>query len=91
MRTFEIPGCASLLVAERTPVHEEMFEDGKGALFFSTPEECVSRLKEILPKPELCAQIGKVAYEKCKSKNWMIEQQMQVLLNEIDSQYLSGK
>ena len=88
MRTFEVPGCAGLLVAERTAVHEELFEDGKEAVFFSTPGQCVDKLKQLLENPAICAEIGQAAYEKCKQRNWMIEQEMQVLLNEIQSQYL---
>jgi spore maturation protein CgeB len=88
MRTFEIPGCARLLVAERTATHEEIYENRKEAIFFTSPEECVDELKHLLAKPALCDEIGLAAYEKCKRNNWMIEQEMQVLLNEIETQYL---
>lgn len=38
-RTFEIPACGGLLVAERTDEHAEIFEDYRSAALFSNEEE----------------------------------------------------
>lgn len=43
-RTMEIPASRGLLVAERTPEHESLYEDGREALFFSNEDELVDKL-----------------------------------------------
>jgi spore maturation protein CgeB len=83
MRTFEVPACAGTLLAERTPTHEALFEEEKEAMFFSSPEECATKIKLLLVDPGKCRTIGENAYQRCVRNNYTLESQMNDLLNRL--------
>lgn len=85
MRTYEVPGCAGLLLAERTPKHEELFREGYEAEFFSTPEECMIKLMNLLPKQEQCRIMGEASYYRFVKNNLTIEARMLVFLKTISA------
>lgn len=58
-RSLEIPYCGSVLIAERTSDHLEMFTDGAEALLWSTAEECASQCDLILSNPGLREEISR--------------------------------
>jgi hypothetical protein len=47
-RSMEVPSLGSVLCAERTPEHLELYEEGVEAVFWSSPEECARQCAELL-------------------------------------------
>ncbi len=87
MRTFEVPGCAGVLLAQRTPTHDRLFAEGSEAAFFSTAEECAAKLRVLLNDPGLCRKIGEAANRKCLENGWTLEARMQQLIEELGESF----
>jgi spore maturation protein CgeB len=48
-KSFEIAGCGGFLLAERSEGHMQRFREDEEAVFFSTIEECVEKIRRYLP------------------------------------------
>jgi spore maturation protein CgeB len=44
-RTFEIPAAGAMLLGERTPEHQELFEEDREAVFFGSVEELTDKIR----------------------------------------------
>ena len=58
-RTFEIPACGGLLLAERTERHMKLYKEGIEAEFFNPerPDELVQKTRRLLSDPARSSQI----------------------------------
>jgi spore maturation protein CgeB len=64
-RTFEIPACGSMLLAERTGEHLELFVEHKEAEFFESTEELVDKVRFYCANESLTKRVAAQGYERC--------------------------
>jgi spore maturation protein CgeB len=81
IRMFEVTGAGSLLVTDDKKNIKDLFIPDTEIITYSSPGECISKLKWLLDKPE---EIKKIALEGQQKtlKNHTLEQRVG-LLNEI--------
>lgn len=85
MRTFEIPACGGFLLAERTPTHLELFEEGKEAEFFSTVEECADKSRFYTRNEPARSKIARQGYRRCIASDYSLGGQLSHALQRIVS------
>ncbi len=66
-RSFEIPACGVFLLSERTPVMQEMYQEGKEAEFFDSPEEFLDKVKFYLKNDKVRQRIAEAGFRRVTS------------------------
>jgi hypothetical protein len=82
-KTFEIAGCGSFLLAERSPGHAERFIEDEEAVFFTTLEECAAKIQRWLPDEAGRARIAARGAERAKAGGYHNDGQEQAILERL--------
>ncbi len=82
-RTFEIPACGSMLLADRTDEHVAFFTEGKEAEFFSNKEELIEKVKFYLRNEEVRKKIALNGYQKCRVAGYSYKYRLKAVLDRI--------
>ncbi|MEO5718836.1 MAG: glycosyltransferase [Chthoniobacterales bacterium] len=64
-RTFEIPACGSMLLADRTREHQEFFAEGKEAEFFDSEQECLDKAKFYVRHTDTRVRVAEAGRQRC--------------------------
>jgi spore maturation protein CgeB len=64
-RTFEIPACGSLLLADRTEEHQEFFEEGKEAEFFASCDELLDKVQFYCSNGSARKRVAEGGHRRC--------------------------
>jgi len=79
-RTFEIPACGSLLLADRTDEHREFFEEGEEAEFFGSEEELIDKVRFYTTNEEARATIATAGRRRCERSGYSYLERMRLAL-----------
>jgi hypothetical protein len=82
-RTFEIPACGSLLLADRSDDHAAFFGDGKEAAFFSSREELVDKALFYLRNESARAAVAEAGYRRCLRSGYSYRERLAAVLPRI--------
>jgi len=89
-KAFEITACGGFLLALRTPGHQECFEEGKEAEFFSSVEECAEKIRYYLSHPEEREEIARRGCERSKRSGYDNDAQLSRILARLDEMRPTG-
>lgn len=83
MRTYEVPGCAKLLLAENTPTHREIFDGYADKVLFSTKEECLKKILFLTINQKECESISVDIYRIYKESGRFLDNTMRFFFDSL--------
>ena len=83
-RTFEIPACGSLLLADRTDEHQELFEEGNEAEFFASDEELLDKVNFYRVNERTRERVTRAGYERCSRGEYAYVHRLRYALEAIE-------
>lgn len=83
-RTYEITACGTFMLAQRTPEHMALFEEGKEAEFFSSKEEMLEKIAYYLAHPVARERIAAAGRARCVSGGYDNGQRLAKIMAQIN-------
>ncbi len=83
-KSFEITACAQFLLAERSPGHQDAFEEDREAVFYSSAEECAEKARWYLDHPEERARIAAAGRARAERSGYSNDAQLAKVLAHLD-------
>lgn len=90
-RTMEIPACGSLLMAERTVEHEQLFKDKEEAVFFSSNGELLELCQYYLGHEQERKRLAEAGRRRCLTSGYSNEETIKRVLEKIVTESYNAK
>jgi hypothetical protein len=79
-KSFEIAGCGGFLLAERSDGHRERFREDEEAVFFSTYDECLQKIRRYLPDEPARTRIAAAAQARAHRDGYHNDHQVGLII-----------
>lgn len=79
-RTFEIPACGSMLLADRTEEHRGFFEEGREAEFFSSLDELLDKVQYYISHEGARQAMAAAGRERCLKSGYNYVRRLETVL-----------
>ncbi|HEV2136882.1 MAG TPA: glycosyltransferase [Terracidiphilus sp.] len=90
-RTFEIPACGSMLLADRSDEHREFFDEGKEAEYFSSAEELTDKAEFYSRNDAARERIASAGLRRCETARYAYIYLLNGVLAKITIKQSKGK
>jgi hypothetical protein len=84
-KSFEIAGCGGFLMVERCEGHLSRFIEDQEAVFFSSVEECIQKIKLYLPDESARERIARAGHERAERDGYHNDHQLSLILDRLQS------
>jgi hypothetical protein len=82
-KSFEIAACGGFLLAERSPGHMERFVEDEEAVFFSSYEECLEKIRRYLPDVAARERIAAAGHRRAERSGYSNDAQVERILERV--------
>ena len=84
-KSFEIAGCGGFLLAERSDGHAARFEEDVEAVFFSSIEECVEKIRRYLPDEAARERIAAAGHLRAERDGYHNDRQVGLIVERVSA------
>ncbi|HIE98815.1 MAG: glycosyltransferase [Fuerstiella sp.] len=82
-RSFEIPACGSMMLADRTDEHQAFFEEGKEAEYFASEEELIEKAIFYARNETSRRRIATAGLDRCRRSGYSYRDRMRAVLQRL--------